>query len=120
MADSVHGTDIRAVVTAFGDPESRYLQDGTLISGVGGWMRFEIVSDPTMAEQITKGTRMLVEGKLTVRHWTAPTGETRHYFDVKDARVTILDENGRPKEGAPEPLDDIPYTADEDDENPPF
>lgn len=117
MSESMTGQKVRCVVTAFGDAEQRFTARGTAIAQCGGWVRFTIWDDPTLAEAIEKGTLCLVEGKQVFRKYTNAKGEERTSVEITDCKVTLLNDQGEPLGSAPPPVEtetadpfaDIPF-----------
>ncbi len=57
----------------------------------------------TVTEHLIKGSRVLVEGRLSTRSWDdKKTGEKRYAVDVTASKVTFLD----PKESKPQTEED--------------
>ena len=93
------------------EPELRYMEDGTPVTGFslavnanrqnksGDWVEdtewFNVSVWGRQAESVnqnlTKGRKIFVEGRLSTREYTSATGEVRQSLDVRAFRVIVLD-----------------------------
>jgi len=59
-----------------------------------------------LAEYLTKGKQVCVEGKLQTRQWEGRDGEKKYTTEIRSDRVTLL--GGGPRRGREtEPVDDL-------------
>ena len=57
-----------------------------------------------IAERIKKGTRLYLEGRLTVRSWEA-NGERKYRTEIMADRVILIDRYNKPEAGNTKPTD---------------
>ncbi len=55
-------------------------------------------------EHLHKGSRVLVDGRLTQRRWETPDGQKRSKFEVVASTVQFIDMGGGPASGQEEDL----------------
>ena len=93
------------------EPELRYMEDGTPVTGFslavnanrqnksGDWVEdtewFNVSVWGRQAESVnqnlTKGRKIFVDGRLTTSEYTSATGEVRQSLDVRAFRVIVVD-----------------------------
>lgn len=110
------------------DPELRYIANGTAVAslslaisrnytGKDGSKKEEVVfvdisawgrQAETCGEYLSKGSSLLVEGRLQLDRWETNTGEKRNKLKVVAQRIQFLSTRRKEGEKAPESLEQEP------------